>query len=297
MARKSKKRKVAKAKKFIASVLALLVIIIAGIMYLNDEQDRKPVDLNGDTIRIHIIDVGQGDCTVFETANGNILFDAGTNESEEELKAYLKNNNLKNFKYAIFTHPHADHIGGADMIINEFDVENVIMPDVEANTKTFEYLLNAIENKSVNTIVAESGKNYTVGNLNIKILAPNSTKYTEDNNYSIVAKAQFGNNTFMLTGDAEEQSEEEIIEKYGVTNLKCDFLKVGHHGAANASSEAFLNAVRPTIATISCGKGNDYGHPHSETLSKLTALNTTVYRTDELGSIIFECDGNNIVKK
>lgn len=297
MARKSKKRKVAKTKKLITSILALIVIIVAGIMYLNDEQSSKPVDLDGDTVRVHIIDVGQGDCTVFETASGNIIFDAGTNESEDELRAYLNNNNLKSFKYAIFTHPHADHIGGADMVINEFDVENVIIPDVETGTKTFEYFMDAIEKKSVNTILAESGKNYSVGNLNIKILAPNSKSYTEDNNYSIVAKAQFGNKTFMLTGDAEEQSEEEIIEKYGISNLKCDFLKVGHHGAANASSEAFINAVRPSIATISCGKGNDYGHPHAETLSKLNTVGATVYRTDELGSIVFECDGNTIVKK
>ena len=302
MAKRRKKKKISKAKRILTSFLALIVIIVAAFMYLKDMNDPAgdeggPEVLDGASIRIHIIDVGQGDCTVFETADGNVLIDAGPNDHEDELRAYLKNKNLDSFKYAIFTHADEDHIGGADMVVKEFAVENVIMTDAKKTTKTFQYLVEGIEEKQINTILAEPEAEYLIGSLKIKILAPLPGMDKDDhNNYSVVTKLWYGENTFMLSGDAEVDSERAIVEKYG-SGLKCDFLKVGHHGASNASTQEFINAVNPQIATISCGKDNSYGHPHAETLAKLSAINAKIYRTDELGSIVFECDGKSIVKK
>lgn len=298
MAKKSRKRK----RKLTVPALILLLIaalVYFGYTYLPDlvKEEKPDTTLPDEIMKIHIIDVGQGDSTLFMTKNECILVDAGTNKSEQTLKAYLQNIGVEKINYAIFTHPHEDHIGGADMIINDFDVEKVIMPEADTDTKTYNSLISALE-KFENTEVykAVSGDEYTVGDIKMTLLAPNSESYDGLNNYSVVVKLEYGNSSFMLTGDAEVESEKEIMIQYSAAKLKCDFLKVGHHGSSTSTSEAFLNAVDPKIATISCGLDNKYGHPHSETVQKLEAKGITYYRTDKLGPIVFECDGTEIVK-
>lgn len=296
----AKKRNRRKVKLTIPTLLILLFAMLAyfAYTYLPDLVNEKKDDPVPDEImEVHIIDVGQGDSTLFRTKNECILIDAGTNKSENDLKAYLENIGVEKINYAIFTHPHEDHIGGADMIINNFDVEKVIMPDADSDSQTYNRLLDALETKNTDVYKAVSGDEYSVGNIKMTLLAPNSDDYKSLNDYSVVVKLEYGNSSFMLTGDAEALSEKEILINYSAAKLKCDFLKVGHHGSSTSTSDAFLNAVDPKIATISCGIDNKYGHPHSETVKKLDDKNITYYRTDKLGSIVFECDGTNIIKK
>ncbi len=251
----------------------------------------------GEYVELHIIDVGQGDSILVATSGGYMLIDAGPGSAEDDLKDYLVSYGVSELEYAVFTHPHEDHIGGADMIMTDFTVSNVILPDCEASSQTYKRMTDAIEDSGANVIVALTGSEYTLGSMTATVLAPISAKYSNTNNYSIVMKLEFGDTSFMLTGDAEVLSEEEIMAQFSADFLKCDLLKVGHHGSDTSTSLEFLRAVAPSLAAISCGAGNSYGHPHGALLSRLADASAEIFRTDEAGSIVFVSDGKKVALK
>ena len=286
-----------------AGGLIWLLIIIAAVLGLlfgkdafTDPQSSDPV--SGGEVQFHFIDVGQGDAALIRTEAGNILIDAGTNSSEEELKAYLDSLGVTDIEYAVFTHPHEDHIGGADMILNTYNVKRVILPDATATSKTYERMMDAIEAEKCEVIEATPDKTFKVGEVTCTILAPIGTAYTNTNNYSVVIRADYGDTSVLFTGDAEVDVEYEILEKYRFKNiLDCDLIKVGHHGSDTSSSKDFLDAVTPVFAVISVGEGNTYNHPKQEILSRYQGMNAEVYRTDKEGSIVFTSTGGEPVKK
>ena len=244
------------------------------------------------------IDVGQGDAALIRTAEGNVLIDAGTNASEEDLIAYLKAEGVTELVYAVFTHPHEDHIGGADAVLEYCKVENVILPEKTATTVVYNRMMDAIEAEGANVIIAVPDATYTVGDLKLTILGPIGSGYKDMNNDSVVLRADFGASSVLYTGDAEDVSEEEMLDRYRLNGkLDCDLLKLGHHGSDSSSTEAFLRAVSPEMAVISCGEGNDYGHPKQIILDRLNSLNVTYWRTDLLGSIVVVSDGTTLTKK
>ncbi len=238
---------------------------------------------------VHFVDVGQGDCTLICTSKGNIIIDAGTNSSEDEMKAYIDKLGIKSFEYAIFTHPHEDHIGGAEVIMRNYEVANVIISDLAATTNVYEIMLDSIEQSSADVTVIEAGMNFefSVGSLSAKILGP--VEIDDDpNNASIVTKISYGKTSLLLMGDAEEGSEKLLLKKYGFSGqLKADIIKLGHHGSSTSSSLDFIRAVSPDVAIISCGIDNKYRHPHAETTEMLKAENIEYHRTDKEGSIIY----------
>ena len=245
---------------------------------------------NGEEVLVHVIDVGQGDAILITTAHGNMLIDTGENSAREELVDYLEYVNVSTFEYVVFTHPDADHIGNADYVVQNYAIKNIIMPDRVATTKTFERMIDAIENSQANVIMAEPGYEFYIGALLNTILAPNDD-YDDTNDTSVVIKATFGDTSIMLTGDAEKESEADMVRLYGDDILKCDILKVGHHGSRTSTTQDFLDLVDPTIALISCGEGNKYGHPIPETLDRLEQKGIKIYRTDKHGSIVLRTDG------
>ena len=239
------------------------------------------------SVTVHFVDVGQGDCTVICTENGNMIIDAGTNSSEEEMLSYINKLGIKSFKYAIFTHPHEDHIGGAEKIMRNYRVENVIIPDMAATSKVYETMLDSIEESGANVKVIGAGEEYSfsIGSLKAKILAPIEID-NDANNASIVTRVSFGSTDLLFMGDAEEGSEELILSKYRASQLSADIIKLGHHGSSTSSSEELLDAVKPKVAIVSCGKDNKYGHPHVETVQRLDARQIEYRRTDNEGSIV-----------
>lgn len=256
----------------------------------------------GDTaegeLQVHIIDVGQGDSSLIISDDGVILIDAGPNSAEDALRAHLDACGVKTIDYFICTHPHEDHIGGADMVINEYTVKTVLMPETDVSTATVNRLFDALEASDDTVLEApEVGDEYSLGKISFKILAPDPSVADDANNSSIVLRLRFGDTYFMFTGDAEKASEEKILETFTASELKCDFLKIGHHGSSTSTSEEFLDAVSPVCVSISCEKGNSYGHPHSETLKKLEERGLTgerLLRTDELGTIVVFSDGKKL---
>lgn len=243
-------------------------------------------------LKVHFINVGQADSILIQQGSSSMLIDAGNNGDSETVKNYITNQGITKLDYVIGTHPHEDHIGGLDYVINSFQIGNIYMPKATSTTKTFTDVVSAIKNKGMQITTPVPGDSFKLGQADCKILAPNSSSYEDLNNFSIVIKVTFGNNTFMFDGDAEKVSETEMLNKG--FDLKADVLKVGHHGSSSSTSDEFLKKVNPKYAVISCGVNNDYGHPHKETMKRLKDSGINVYRTDESGTIICTSDGNNI---
>lgn len=294
-------RKAKKIPSLLLIILFSLLIISCGKSTQSSNANNTPAKAekaattetqtasSGD-LKIHYIDVGQGDSELIQIANKNILIDAGT--SDKKALDYLKSIGITKIDYAIATHPHEDHIGSMDDVIKAFDIGTFYAPKVTTTTKTYDNMINALKSKNLKVTVPKVGNSLTIGDATLTFLAPNSDKYEDLNNYSIVVKLKFGNNSFIFMGDAEDVSEGEILSKQ--LDIQADVLKVGHHGSHSSTTQAFLDKVNPKYAIISCEKGNDYGHPHKETLDKLSAKNINVFRTDLEGTVIATSDGNNI---
>ena len=259
--------------------------------FLPEAQNDTVYALVGDEgeLRVSFIDVGQGDSEFIELPNGEtLLIDAGTNETGADVVNYIESLGYSSIDYVVGTHPHEDHIGGLDDVIRTFDIGSVYMPKVTADTKTFEDVLDAVDEKGLTINTAKAGVTLVDGDrLSVKMLAPVLDEYDNTNDYSAVIKVVYGDTSFLFTGDAEEYAESLITG-----DVDSDVLKVGHHGSSTSTGEAFLERVSPSYAVISCGLGNSYGHPHTETIEKLGGI--PVFRTDEMGTIVATSDGSEI---
>jgi competence protein ComEC len=245
-------------------------------------------------LTVHFLDVGQADCTLIQLPNGEeALIDTGNYGDGSYITSYLKNLNVDDIEYLILTHPHEDHIGSAKEIINNFAIEKIYMPDVVTDSNFYESTMFAIENKDIEIIFAKPGlKIIDSPDLKFQLLSPKSMYYSELNEYSAAARLEYSNTSFLFTGDAESVSELEMLG--GDFKLDSDVLKAGHHGGRTSSSSDFLQAVTPEYSIISCGEDNSYGHPHIETLNRLSDIGSEIYRTDELGTIVVRSDGQDI---
>lgn len=287
----------------------MLIVLILVVLYLSPQlreylgigadtsSDPPAVTPDGESIEVHVIDVGQGDSILVRTSGGDMLIDAGPGSAEDDLKDYLTSLEIKDIEYAVFTHPDADHIGNADMVLTDFTVSNVIMPSKESKSKTYQRMMTALDASGATVITPEPELEFSLGSMTVTVLAPISEKYSDTNNYSVVMRLDFGETSFMMTGDAEKDSELEMLGRYRAELLDCDVLKVGHHGSSTSTSVSFLEAVSPEIALISCGKGNTYGHPYAGTLKNLEDVGAQIYRTDEQGNIVLISDGKTVSVK
>jgi beta-lactamase superfamily II metal-dependent hydrolase len=242
-------------------------------------------------LKVQFLDVGQGDSILIQFPDGkNMLVDAGPPESEQYVVSYLEKQGIKKINYLVATHPHLDHIGGFEKVLENFDIGSIYMPKVTANTKAFENALLSIEKKGLKIKVAKAGVSVIdQDKLQVGFVGPVDTGYEDLNNYSAVTRIQYGETAFLLTGDTGTLSENQMIASGA--NLKADVLKVGHHGSSHSSSIRFLAAVSPQYAVISVGVGNDYGHPSEKTIAKLNKAGIKILRTDQLRTIVFSSDG------
>lgn len=245
-----------------------------------------------DKIEVHYIDVGQGDSILIKQGNNSMLIDAGENHYGEAVVDYIRGNEIDTLDYVIGTHPHSDHIGGLDDVINSFNIGKIIMPKVTHTTKTFEDVIMAIKNKEMKITTPIVGDVYKLGDAKFTILGPNKDNYNNLNDYSVLIKLEYGNNHFVFTGDAEMEAETEVTEN-GL-DIKADVLKVSHHGSNTSTTEIFLNKVDPDFAVITVGAENRYGHPDNEVLNRLEERNIKIYRSDDHGNILAIGDGKNI---
>lgn len=252
-------------------------------------------------LKVHFMDVGQADSILVQLPDGKtMVIDAGNNGDGKLVVNYIKQLGIPKIDYLIGTHPHEDHIGGMDNVILAFPVGAFYMPKVSdqltPTTATYNDVLSAAENQNLKIKTAKAGVvlfDEPELRLKAEILSPDASfSYSDLNNYSAVIRLTYGSKTFLFEGDAEEEAES-VMLRSGKT-LSADVLKLGHHGSSSSSSVAFLDAVKPGCAIISCETGNDYGHPHKETLQKLQERSIQIYRTDTQQTIIASCDGTSI---
>ena len=242
-------------------------------------------------LNVYFLDVGQGDSEFIELPDGkSMLIDAGTSDSAEYIIDFIHDRGISKLDYVIATHPHADHIGSMAKVLDSFDIGTVYMPDAAADTRTFEKMLDVIENKSIKTSEAKAGVSVlNRDDISAELLAPCSTDYEDLNNYSAVLKLNYGNTSFLFMGDAEELSEKEISG-----DVRCDVIKVGHHGSNTSSSPDFVSRTKAKYAIISAGKGNNYGLPKDKILKRWKAAGAEILRTDKDGTIAFTSDGSTV---
>lgn len=298
-----RKRRNTKMKKLLSTAIALIIVGIAGILGTNEKfvdtvsnigeqvntQNEQQIEFVAqEDLLIDYIDVGQADSILIRNQDKVMLIDAGTNEAGETVVNYLENLGITKIDYLIGTHPHEDHIGGLDDVINKFDIGQIYMPKIETTTKTFEDVLEAIENKNLTVTAPNKGDEIVLGQATGEFMTEPILDKDNLNVSSLVFRLEFGNNSFLFMGDAEEENEKTISWP------KTDVLKVGHHGSSTSSSEEFLKQVQPQYAIIMVGEDNSYGLPTQETIDKLNTIGSTIYRTDENGTIQLTSDGNTI---
>lgn len=295
-------KKLNKLIKIIIGLVILIVVTIQGNLFdnvsnatasINDSTKSDKIDAKvNENFSVSFIDVGQADSVLIRNGNYNMLIDAGNNEDGEKLVNYFKSLGIEEFTYVFATHPHEDHIGGMDDIINNFKIDNYYMSNKLSTTKTFMDVLDALDGRNLKYTVPNKGDMLKLGDANIKVIYPGDDK-SNINDSSIVLKITYGKNSFLLTGDATSNVERKIYNE----DIKSDVLKVAHHGSSYSSTDVFLDKVKPYYAVISVGKNNIYNHPSNKTLEKLNKRNIKVYRTDLDGTIVFISDGDNLSVK
>ena len=280
-------------KKIRIVLLICLCLLVVGCANPFVESDDKTSvsTFSGDTLRVNYIDVGQGDSIFIQLPNKEtMLIDAGEAYEVDNVINYLNNLGIKKIDYVVGTHPHTDHIGGLEEVINTFDVGTIYMPKVSSNSKTFEDLLTTISNKGLKVKTAKSGVVvFDEDNLKLEFIAPNSDNYSNLNNYSAVLKLTYLDNTFLFMGDAETLSEDEIT-----SDVDADVIKVGHHGSDSSSSVEFVKKVSPEYAIIMVGEGNSYNHPYQSIIDRYESVGAKVLRTDLDGNIVCDSDGVDV---
>lgn len=257
----------------------------------NNQNQNDYINTNNDLLKVHYLDVDQGDSIFVELPNNEtMLIDAAESYQSENIINYLKNLNYQKIDYVIGTHPHTDHIGGLKDIINTFEIGKIYMPKVVSTTKTYESLLMAIKDKNLKINTAKAGTSIIdTDALKINILAPNNSIYTELNNYSVVTKITYGTTKFLFMGDSEKLIENEIKE-----NVTADVIKIGHHGSNTSSSIDFIKKVNAKYGIISVGLNNKYNLPKEETITNWENSGTKIYLTSTNGTIRASSDGTNI---
>lgn len=275
-------------KKFNSLIFIILFSIFYFMVFLkNDENEYVVLD---NEVRVHFINVGQGDATFIELPdNKSLLIDAGEKSYGDTVVSYIANLGYNSVDYIIGTHPHTDHIGGLEKVLNNFDIGSVYMPKISSNSKTFENLLSTISDKGLKINSAYNGVSVIDSDeLSISFVAPVSEKYSDLNNYSAVLLLRYGGVKFLFMGDAEVLSESEIS-----SNIDVDIVKIGHHGSNTSSSIDFINRVSAKYGIISVGE-NSYGHPNEDVVSRWTSSGTIIYRTDINGNIVITTNGSDI---
>lgn len=318
MAKRRKKKQQVTLPRWLVSALTV-VLIIGGIVvtgaktvgkdtawlenalqaldqFLYGEVETIPVGPAEGTMQVDIIDVGQGESILITTSTSAVLIDAGENNKGAVVLDHLAARGVDHLDLAIGTHPHSDHIGGLDTVLEAIPTDKVLMGYVPENrlptTKTYLDVLEVLDKKQIPLEFPQPGEQYEIDGGGILTILGPVEEFEDLNNCSLICRIDFGDISFLFSGDAEESAELAVLETGA--DIDVDVMTMGHHGSRTSSCKAYFQAASPEYAAISCGKDNDYGHPHKETVTKLKNAGVTYYRTDLSGTITYKTDGQTI---
>ncbi|MBO7360063.1 MAG: MBL fold metallo-hydrolase, partial [Clostridia bacterium] len=252
------------------------------------------------------LDVGQGDSTLIMSDSGYMLIDAGPDSSEERLRTKLDMLGIGRIDLCFFTHTDEDHIGGGDMLLRNFDVGSVYLPDTGRDSRSFLDMESAAEEAGVPVLPCSAGDRFMLGSVSVRVLAPKYPFPDDVNDASLIMIISVGETNAIFSGDAGSAVEKEILSAFRVDGdgesdggysllPRCGLLKAGHHGSSTSTCAEWIETFRPDYAVISCGRGNSFGHPHAEVLVRLKAAGAELFRTDLTGDIYFFCDGQSFI--
>ncbi len=243
--------------------------------------------------RVHFIDVGQADSALIICDGEALLIDAGNVGDGDLVASYIDELGIEELDYVISTHAHEDHVGGLSYVLNEYTVtEAIFAPEKGADTDCYKDFLEAVETQELSLTIPAAGDTITLGSSTLTFITPLTEPCPGTNNTSLVTKIEYGETSFLFTGDIEKDAEKLILDS-GM-DISADVLKVGHHGGETSTTYTFLREIMPELAVISVGNDNSYGHPTEEVLSRLRDSDTRVYRTDMQGHIVIQSDGENL---
>lgn len=245
------------------------------------------------TLEVHVLDCGQADAILVLQDGHAMLVDAGEREHGQKILDYLGALGVDTLEYAVFTHPHSDHIGGAAAVLRGVRVENVILSHAVHTTKTYENLLDAVEESGAQVFGAAPGDTYTLGGAEFTVLSPDPAReYDELNDYSVAFRLCFEGSSMLFTGDMGKTAENAILAAgYPV---RSDVLKAGHHGSSTASGQAFLDAVAPSVIVMTVEADSDDNLPNPQTLERFERTGAAIFRSDEDGLIVLRFDEGRI---
>lgn len=280
--------------KRLLGVLVLLAVFYLVILFFGTDGIRKTSN-NPDTkseLKVHFINVGQGNAVLLELDGHFMIIDGGDKEYSSKVASYLDILSVRALDYLVATHYDTDHLYGLVNLMYRYDVNEVLAPDYETNTKIYDSFESALKVKNKISREPKVGEEIEFGDAVILCVAPGDSQFQNENDYSIGFKVIYGDTSFLMCGDATYRSEIDMLES-GI-DLESDVYLVSHHGSSSSSTSKFLEAVNPRISVISCGKNNEYGHPTKKVLKRLEKTGTDIYRTDELDDIVISSDGKII---
>lgn len=282
------------AKKNPLLALVIVLIVAALLIWQSAEEKKNAVTVPMDGLYVHYIDVGQGDSELVCCNGEYMLIDAGEPGASDAVLEYLDALGIDKLDYLVCTHGHSDHCGGLDAVVESLEVETVFTSPYTGDSASYEIFTDAVYDAGLELTVPELGESYSLGEARFSFLGP-LEDYDNTNDDSLVIRLEYGDTSFLFTGDMTAKAEKDLINDGA--KLRCDVLKVGHHGSSGSSCYQFLYEAQPSIGVISCENGNRYGHPHEETLSRLHDADVTVFRTDLEGSIVIFSDGMKVERK
>ena len=272
-------------------VFLFIMLFLAVAYVLFNRQGEVAPPAEGGSFQVHFIDVGQADAALVICDGHYMLIDGGNAEDSDLVYSYLERHGAKNLDYMVASHAHEDHIGGLSGALNYAKVDNALCPVTEYSSKVFQDMVKYLGQQGKTLTVPAPGDKFELGSARVEILGP-VQEYDDTNDTSIVLRIDYGETSFLFTGDMETGAEKDLLESGA--NVRATVLKAGHHGSDTSSGYQFLREVSPQYTVISVGEGNKYGHPSNEVLSRFRDAGTEVYRTDMQGHVIAESDGKTV---
>ncbi len=284
--------------KKLISLFLICALLLCGctieIVLAPEETVPPAATVTDGTLSVHFIDVGQADCALIECGGAFMLIDGGNRDDGQKVVSYLQSCGVEELEAVICTHAHEDHVGGLPSVLAVYPTAQVYAPTKTYSSNIFDDFLYYVDQQRLEVTLPAPGDTLTLGQAELEILGPVQS-YAETNDTSIVVRLEYGDTSFLFTGDMEVAAENDMLDYWeGRMDWNVDVLKVGHHGSYSSTGYLFLRTVAPTFAVISCGRANEYGHPHSEPISRLRDADVTIFRTDKMYNIVAVTDGENI---